>query len=63
MAIVPHAPNYPKNAEQFFNVSLEIFRSMDENARDELPLAAYIKDWGDLLLEREAAEVCCPTLP
>lgn len=55
--MIPRTFQHSQNAEQFFNIALEIFRSMDEDMRDVLPLATYIKDWSNLLLMREHNEV------
>ena len=55
--MIPRSFQHSQSTEQFFKVALEIFRSMDEDMRDVLPLATYIKDWSELLLMREHNEV------
>ena len=55
--MIPRTSLHAQNTEQFFDIALEIFRSIDENDREELPLARYILDWSDLLFSRENDKV------
>ena len=44
-------------SQQFFDIALTVFKSMDKFAVDALPLGAYVQDWSKLLLEHVHDEV------
>lgn len=57
--LIPESVNHCETAQQFFDISLFVFRSIDEISRDELDFNGYIKVWSDLLLRHQPDEVSC----
>lgn len=57
MTLIPESLKHRETAQQFFDISLFVFRSVDENSRDELDFNKYIKVWSDLLLRHKPDEV------
>ena len=45
------------SAQQLFDASLAVFRSVGESSRDALDLDAYVGDWGSLLLGHRHKEI------
>ncbi|KAI9815552.1 MAG: hypothetical protein M1827_002686 [Pycnora praestabilis] len=54
--IIPETINHQSTSEQFFQVSLAVFRSIAESSRDDLDLEEYIRLWGQLLMDHEHEE-------
>ncbi|KAF2715127.1 hypothetical protein K504DRAFT_446027 [Pleomassaria siparia CBS 279.74] len=48
--ILPEAVRYPGQSEQLFNIAEQVFRSHDENSRDEESLRLSLVSWSNLLL-------------
>lgn len=63
MTLIPESVNHCETAQQFFDISLFVFRSIDEISRDELDLNKYIKVWSDLLLRHQPDEVSYGVVP
>ncbi len=57
MALIPESLDHRETSQQFFDITLFVFRSVDENSRDELDFNKYIKDWSELLLRHKHDEV------
>ena len=57
MTLIPQSIHHCETAQQFFDISLFVFRSIDEISRDELDFNGYIKAWSDLLLTHQPNEV------
>lgn len=57
MTLIPQSINHCETAQQFFDISLFVFRSIDGISRDELDFNGYIKVWSDLLLTHQPNEV------
>ena len=57
MTLIPESVKHCETAQQFFDISLFVFRSIDEVSRDELDFNKYIKIWSDLLLRHKPNEV------
>lgn len=57
MTLIPESADHCETAQQFFDISLFVFRSIDEVTRDELDFNGYIKVWSDLLLRHQPDEV------
>lgn len=49
-AILPEAVQLPSQSEQLFDIAEQVFRSHDENSRDEESLRSSLMTWSDLLL-------------
>jgi ubiquitin carboxyl-terminal hydrolase 34 len=49
-AILPEAVRYPSQSEQLFDIAEQVFRSHDEDSRDEESLRSSLVSWSDLLL-------------
>ncbi|KAF2112644.1 hypothetical protein BDV96DRAFT_524740 [Lophiotrema nucula] len=49
-AVLPEAVKYPGQAQQLFTIAEQVFRSHDENSRDEEALRSSLTVWSDLLL-------------
>lgn len=60
MPLIPESLNHRETAQQFFDIALFVFRSVDESSRDELDFNKYIKDWSNLLLRHKHDEVGSP---
>lgn len=58
MILLPDSLRYGERSEQFFDLSLSVFRAIDETNRERLDLAKYTRDWGNLLLGHVHDEVC-----
>ena len=56
--LIPVAAQLDTETEEFFSIALEVFRCVDEEAQEQLPLASYVKDWSKLLLDHRHDEVC-----
>ena len=55
--MIPQTVQHLHGTEQFFEIAVEVFRSLGEEYQEELPLAAYLQDWSDLLLSYQHDEV------
>ena len=55
--MIPQTVQHLHETEQFFEIAVEVFRSLDEEYQEELPLATYLQDWSDLLLSYQHDEV------
>lgn len=56
--LIPVAAQLDTETEEFFSIALEVFRCVDEEAQEQLPLESYVKDWSKLLLDHRHDEVC-----
>lgn len=63
MTLIPESVNHCETAQQFFDISLFVFRSIDEISRDELDFNKYIKVWSGLLLRHKPDEVSNGVVP
>ncbi|MCJ1245998.1 hypothetical protein MMC30_003202 [Trapelia coarctata] len=50
LSLIPEATGLHKETEEFFSIALEVFRCVDEEAQEQLPLASYVQGWSKLLL-------------
>lgn len=57
VTLIPESINHCETAQQFFDISLFVFRSIDEMSRDKLDFNGYIKVWSHLLLTHQPNEV------
>ena len=48
--MIPDAPQYDQNSEQFFEIAFEVFRRIEEYEQEKLPLALYLQSWSKILL-------------
>jgi len=58
VSLIPEAAELNKETEEFFSIALEVFRCVDEEAQEQLPLASYVQGWSKLLLDHRHDEVC-----
>lgn len=57
MLLIPEAAQLDNHTEEFFGIALEVFRCVDEEAQEQLPLVSYVQDWSKLLLDHRHDEV------
>ena len=50
VALLPRAVENHGRAKQFFEVSVDVFRRLDAETRNDLPFRSYVLDWIELLL-------------
>lgn len=62
MLLIPEAAQLDNRTEEFFSIALEVFRCIDEEAHEQLPLASYVRDWSKLLLDHRHDEVYLQSL-
>ena len=55
--MIPQTVQHLYESEHFFDVAVEVFRCLDEEYQEDLPLAAYLQDWSALLLSYQHDEV------
>ena len=60
--IIPQSLDHGENSQQFFEVALTLFRSIDHASQENLEFGRYIEEWSDLLLEYTHTEVCSKIL-
>lgn len=56
--LIPRSLQHGKTCQQFFEIALIVFRTIDDSVREKLDFAAYIQVWSDLLLSHKHVEVC-----
>lgn len=56
--LIPRSLEHGITSQQFFEITLLVFRSIDDSIRENLDFAAYIQVWSDLLLRHKHEEVC-----
>lgn len=57
-AIIPESLKHADKSQQFFDVTLCLFRAIDHVNRERLELDKFIQEWSDLLLKHIHTEVC-----
>ena len=65
LALIPETVQHRHDTEQFFDIALDVFRSLDQDFHEGLPLETYLQDWSNLLLNYQHHEVsryCCSSL-
>ncbi|KAF2729962.1 ubiquitin C-terminal hydrolase-like protein [Polyplosphaeria fusca] len=55
-SILPESVQHPTQSEQLFDIAEQVFRSNDENTRDEESLRSFLMSWSNLLLSYEHKE-------
>lgn len=61
--LIPQSLQHGKTCQQFFEIALIVFRTIDDDVREKLDFATYIQVWSDLLLRHKHVEVCRELLP
>lgn len=61
--LIPQSLQHGKTCQQFFEIALIVFRTLDDGVREKLDFATYIQVWSDLLLRHKHIEVCQKLLP
>lgn len=56
--LIPRSLQHGKTCQQFFEIALIVFRTIDDGVREKLDFAAYIQVWSDMLLRHKHVEVC-----
>lgn len=58
VTLIPRSLQHGESCQQFFEIALIVFRTIDDSVREKLDFAAYIQIWSDLLLRHKHVEVC-----
>ena len=56
VSVVSEAVRYGDQAEQFFQIAIELFRKIDDAEAQKLPLSTYLETWTQCLLNHEHEE-------
>ncbi|KAL8831819.1 MAG: hypothetical protein Q9191_000643 [Dirinaria sp. TL-2023a] len=59
--MIPRTLECAEFSQQFFDIALVIFHSLDHMHRDNLELQTYAQEWSQLLFAHEHTEVCAIT--